>query len=263
MFGRDFDQRDMNGATQLAAVNQTFARRYWPNQNPLGRRFSFGDIYDAAHSYEVIGVVQDAKFANVREKIHATAYIPFVQKEGSPSSMHFAVKTYGDAAALIPAIRNLVHEMDPALPLNEMKTETQQIDEGLSSERMFAQLSSFFGLLALLLACIGLYGLLAYTVGQRIHEFGIRMALGAQRGNIFRVVLRSGMWLVAVGVAVGVGGALAATRMLRRYLFGIQPNDPWTLAGAALILIFVALLACWIPARRATKVDPMIALRYE
>jgi len=263
LLGRDFDQQDLDGPTRVATVNQAFAARFWPGQNPLGRRFCLGETYRASDSYEVIGVVQDAKFANVREKIHTTAYMPFTQDDSKPSSMHFAVKTYGEASGLIPAIRNIVRDMDPVLPLSEVKTEIQQIDESLSTQHMFAQLSTFFGLLALLLSSIGLYGLLAYTVGQRIHEFGIRMALGAQRSNILLMVFRSGMWLVLVGVTFGIGGALASTRILRKYLYGVQPNDPWTFVGAALVLIVVAVLACWIPARRATKVDPMIALRYE
>ena len=263
IYGRDFNESDMNGGARVATVNQTFARKYWPNQSPLGRRFNFGDIYEPANTYEVIGVVQDAKFASVREKIHATAYTPFVQKQKSPASMYFSVKSYGDASALIPPIRNLVHEMDPALPLYDVKTETQQIDERLSPEHMFARLSTFFGLLALLLASVGLYGLLAYAVSQRIHEFGIRMALGAQRGAILGMVIKSGMWLVAAGLLIGLAAALAATRMLRRYLYGVQPNDPWVFATAALILIIVALIACYIPARRATRVDPLVALRYE
>ena len=207
ILGRDFDQRDMDGTSRVATVNQTFARQYWPNQSPLGRRFNFGESYQPANSYELIGVVQDAKFANVRERIHATAYTPFVQKQKSPSSMYFSVKSYGDSSALIPPIRKVVHEMDPVIPLYDVKTETQHIEERLSSEQMFARLSTFFGLLALLLASIGLYGLLAYTVGQRIHEFGIRMALGAQHGNILSMVLRSGMWLVAAGIVIGAGGA--------------------------------------------------------
>jgi ABC-type antimicrobial peptide transport system permease subunit len=177
--------------------------------------------------------------------------------------MHFAVKTYGESSDLIPGIREIVREIDPALPLYDVKTETQQIEESLSTQRMFAQLSTFFGGLALLLASIGLYGLLAYSVGQRIHEFGIRMALGAQRGNILSMVFKRGTMLVTVGVVIGAAGALAATRLLKTYLYGVQPSDPWTLAGAALVLIVVALIACWIPARRATRVDPMIALRYE
>jgi predicted permease len=263
ILGRDFEQRDLQSTVRVATVNQAFVSKFWPNQNPLGHRFNFGPEYRPAESYEIVGVVQDAKFANVKEKIHATAYTPYSQERPIPSSMHFAVKTYGESSDLIPGIREIVREIDPALPLYDVKTETQQIEESLSTQHMFAQLSTFFGGLALLLASIGLYGLLAYSVGQRIHEFGIRMALGAQRGNILSMVFKSGTMLVTVGVVIGAAGALAATRLLKTYLYGVQPSDPWTLAGAALVLIVVALIACWIPARRATRVDPMIALRYE
>ena len=263
VLGRDFDQRDINSAAQAAVVNHAFAQRYWPNQNPLGRRFTFGDSFRPADSYEVIGVVQDGKFADVREKIRATVFYPFTQKRASLTFMHFAAKTSGDASASIPAIRRAVRAIDPTLPLYEVKTESQQIDESLSEEHTLASLSTFFAALALLLASIGLYGVLAYTVGQRTHEFGIRMALGAARGNILSLVMKSGLWLSGLGVMIGIGGALLSSGFLEKFLYGVKPKDPWTLLAAAVVLLAVALIACWIPARRATRVDPMIALRYE
>jgi macrolide transport system ATP-binding/permease protein len=263
VLGRDFNEHDMNGPAKTAVVNQTFAQRYWPNQNPVGRRFSFGYAFNAADSIEVIGVVQNAKFANVRETIRSTAYIPFTQGRSQSTTMRFEVKTPADASLFVPLIRNAVHKIDPLIPIFDVKTQTQQIDESLLQEHMFARLSTSFGLLALLVASVGLYGLLAYTVGQRTHEFGIRMALGASRGNILSIVLTGGLWLSGAGLVAGLGCALAFSRLLRKFLYGVQPDDLWTFVASALILIVVALLACWIPARRATRVDPMIALRYE
>jgi predicted permease len=263
VLGRDFNERDINAPAQTAVVNQTFAQRYWPNQNPIGRRFSFDYVYSAAYSFEVIGVVQNAKFANVREAIRSTAYIPFTQENTHLTTMHFEVRTPVDASIYVPLVRDAVHKMDPRIPIFDVKSETQQIDESLLQEHMFARLSTCFGLLALLVASVGLYGLLAYTVGQRMHEFGIRTALGASRGNILGLVLKGGLWLSGAGVMVGLGGALAFSRLLRKFLYGVQPDDPWSFVASALILIVVALFACWIPARRATRVDPMIALRYE
>jgi ABC-type antimicrobial peptide transport system permease subunit len=193
-------------------------------------------------------------------------YRPWLQTPGAISSMTFEVRTTGDPKAFVGAIRQAVREVEPNLPLNNIKTQIEQADETLSMERLFAKLMSLFGLLAQQLASIGLYGVLAYSVSRRTHEIGIRMALGANRGRMLTMILKQGMTLTLIGVALGLGGAYVLTRYLgtlNSMLFGVQPRDPLTFGVTAALLTIVALVACYVPARRATKVDPMVALRYE
>ena len=178
----------------------------------------------------------------------------------------FAVRTIGDPASLVGSIRQAVGEVDNNLPLSNVKTQIAQADETLVMERLFAKLLSFFGVLAQQLASFGLYGVLAYSVSQRTHEIGIRMALGADRGKVLKMILRQGMTLTLIGIALGLGGAYVLTKYLQSLtsmLFGVKPTDPLTYAVTAALLIAVSLIACFVPARRATKVDPMVALRYE
>ncbi len=177
--------------------------------------------------------------------------------------LNFELRTAGDPLALVPTVRRTVHDVDPDVPISDVRTQTQQIAETLMQERLLGRLSSFFGGLAVLLACVGLYGLMAYAVSQRTHEIGIRMALGAKKSDVLRMVVGNGLKLTLVGIAVGATGAFALTRFLSSLLYGINARDPLTFIAVSLILISVALLACYIPARRATKVDPMVAIRYE
>ena len=263
LLGRDVEKRDLSSPTRVAVVNESLARGFWPGQNPVGRRLSFGDRFNPEQAYEVIGVAQDAKFSGVREKLRPTAYFPYSQTPWRLGKLYFELRAAGDTAALIPAIRSAVRATDPNLPLFDVKTQAEQIDQSLLDERLFAKLSSFFGLLALLLSGTGLYGLLSYSVSQQTHDIGIRLALGAQPRDILRFVLKRALWTTGIGIVAGVGAALGLARFVRSFLFGIEPSDPWTLAGVALLLAGVALLACWIPARRATQVDPMVALRCE
>jgi ABC-type antimicrobial peptide transport system permease subunit len=175
----------------------------------------------------------------------------------------FEVRTAGDPKAMVPALRKLVEQHNSNLPLNEVITETEQIDVLLQQEHLVANLSSFFGVLALVLACVGLYGLLSYEVTRRTREIGIRMALGARRADLLRLVIKQGLVLALVGTAIGIAGAIATGRLLTTFLYGVKPSDPLTLTIVTLLLIAVAMVAAFIPARRATTVDPMIALRYE
>jgi ABC-type antimicrobial peptide transport system permease subunit len=211
---------------------------------------------------EVIGVVKDFKYTNLRDEIPEQAYVPYLS-DRHPGGMTVYVRTAMDPNQLIPTLRAKVRDLDPNLPVYAMRTTEVQINNSLSTERMIGSLSAVFGLLATLLAVIGLYGVMAYTVAQRTREVGIRMALGAARGNVIWMVMREVLFLVAIGVAAGVIAALALTRVVQSQLFGLTPHDPLTLAFATAALAFVACAAGYIPALRASRLDPMVALRYE
>ena len=264
LLGRTFTAQDDLKAPKVAIINRTFADKYFSGLNPIGQRFSM-DIA-RPDPIEIIGVVADAKYTSQRDEIPATMYRPWRQTPGAINSMIFEVRTATDPKAFVPAIRQAMHEVEPNLPLNNFKTQVEQADETLSMERLFAKLMSLFGVLAQQLASIGLYGVLAYSVSRRTHEIGIRMALGANRGRMLTMILRQGMTLTLIGVALGLAGAYVLTRYLgtlNGMLFGVGPRDPLTFGVTAALLIIVALIACFVPARRATKVDPMVALRYE
>ncbi|HUJ30679.1 MAG TPA: ABC transporter permease [Candidatus Acidoferrum sp.] len=272
--GRDFNASDYElaannqGTAPTSAptpviVNQAFVAKFLGKENALGKQFgqSAADETGPANpGFEIVGVVRDAKYNELRQDISPTMYTPHVSM---PMGASFEVRTAGDPQALIPAIRHVVGEINPNLPLRDVTTESIQIDRLLFQERLVARLSSFFGLLALVLACIGLYGLLSYEVARRTREIGIRMALGAQIGDVLRLVVKQGLALALVGAAVGVGVALAVTRYLTSMLYGVRANDPVTIVAVSLLLALVALAACYIPARRAARVDPIVALRYE
>jgi predicted permease len=264
VMGRNFTAHDDLKSPKVAIVNQTFARKYLTGVNPIGQTFSM-DIA-RPDPIEIVGVVKDAKYTSQRDEVPATMYRSWLQTPAQTSSMFFEVRTTGDPKSYVGAIRQAVREVEPNLPLNNIKTQIEQADETLSLERLFAKLMSLFGLLAQQLASIGLYGVLAYSVSRRTHEIGIRMALGANRSRMLTMILRQGMTLTLIGVALGLGGAYVLTKYLETLnsmLFGVQPRDPVTFAVAAGLLAVVAVIACFIPARRATKVDPMVALRYE
>jgi predicted permease len=270
--GRGFNASDYalaaanEGPTPSAAptpviVNQAFVAKYLGKENPLGKHFgeSAGDDESSKSAgYEIVGVVRDAKYNSLRQDISPTMYSP-----QSGSGATFEVRTAADPQALLPSIRHVVAQLNENMPLFQVTTESQQIDRLLFQERLVARLSAFFGLLALVLACIGLYGLLSYEVSRRTREIGIRMALGAQERDVLRLVVKQGLALAVVGAVVGIGVALGVTRYLTSMLYGVHANDPVTIGAVAVLLALVALAACYIPARRATRVDPMVALRYE
>src|SRR5215217_1316968 len=264
--GRTFGPQDDTSTPKVAVVNETFANNYFPNENAVGKRFTFDT--KKPDEIEIIGIARDAKYTSQRDEIPPTVYSSYRQ-ERPQSSATFEVRTTGDPSATIASVRSVVREIEPNLPVMNVKSQVEQADETLRMERLFAKLLTLFALLAQQLAAIGLFGVLAYTVSQRTHEIGIRMALGANRGNVLRMIVRQGMTLAVLGVILGLVGAYVLTKYLESWislskmLFGVKVSDPLTYAAIAVLLIVVALIACYIPARRATKVDPLVALRYE
>jgi predicted permease len=256
MTGRTLTHEDSQSKRDIAVVNRAFVKRFLDNRAPLGLHFGGEDPKSA--QYEIVGVVGDTKYAGLRDEIAPTAFIPL--KEGDA---HFALKTAINPQALLPGVRKVVSDVDNNLPLFDVRTQTERIERLLFNERLLARLATLFGLLALVLACIGLYGLLSYEVARRTREIGIRAALGAQNRDVLRLVGRQGLVLVALGIAFGTVAAMGVTRSLGRLLYGVQPSDPITFFGVCALLTIVGLAACYIPARRATRVDPMVALRYE
>jgi len=260
--GRTFDQQDSENSPKVAVINETMARLFFPNESPLGRRFRM-DGPDAKPENDriVVGVVRDAKYMALKERPWPAAYLPYSQEPGY--LWNFEVRYSGDAGSTAPAVRQVIHDVDPRLPVTGAGTLAEQVDRSVVDQRLTAQLSSFFGLVAVFLACIGIYGLMSYAVVHRTNEIGIRVALGAQQGQVLRLIMRQGLVLAASGVAVGIALALIFTRLLRSLLFGVQPFDPVTFIGVAFLLTLIALAACYLPARRAMRVDPVVALRYE
>jgi predicted permease len=265
--GRTLSAQDDARAPKVAVVNQAFADKFFPGENPLGKRFAFDP--KKPDEVEIVGLAKDAKYSSQREDTPPTIYVSWWQEPRSMLGATFEVRTAGDPTAAVAAVRKAVSEVDANLPLDEVKTQVEQADETLRMERLFARLMTLFGLLAQQLAAIGLYGVLAYAVAQRTQEIGIRMALGASRGQVLKMILRQGMALALVGVALGLAGAYVLTKYLESklnltdMLYGVKVNDPLTYGAVAALLTLVALVACYVPARRATKVDPMVALRYE
>jgi ABC-type antimicrobial peptide transport system permease subunit len=212
---------------------------------------------------EIIGVSGDARYANLREDLPATFYLSYRQQPKGEQSMTYEISSRLNEASIIPSLRSAIASVDKDLPLLDLRTQNEQIADTTKEERIFASLTSGFGILALVLACIGIYGIMAYTVARRTNEIGIRMALGAQAGRVLRMILREASWMAIVGVVVGLGAAVAMGRLITSMLYGLKPYDPLTLACAALLLVFVALAASLIPARRAASIDPIKALRHE
>ena len=264
LVGRSLGAQDDARAPKVAVVNQMFAQKYFPNDNVIGKRFSLDPTKPG--EIEIIGLAKDAKYTSQRDQIEPTAYTPWQQSLRSMRGSTIELRTQGDPANYVTAVREAVREVDSNLPVNDVQTQVDQANETLAMERLFAKLLSLFGVLAQLLAAVGLYGLMAYSVSQRTHEIGVRMALGATRGTVMKMVLQQGMLLTVIGVVVGLGGAYALTgylESLTTMLFGVEPRDPMTFVVIAVVLGLIALVACLVPARRATKVDPLVALRYE
>jgi ABC-type antimicrobial peptide transport system permease subunit len=263
--GRTLEARDREDAPLVAVANHAFVKKYLEGTTGLGRTFSFGR--KGENPVEIVGIANDAKYDRIRGDIQPTLYIPMRQNMQALSTAFFEVKTTREPLSIVPDARKAVAAVNPSLPLFEIKTQTQQIDQLLLPERMFATLTTFFGALALALVCVGLYGIISYGVAMRTTEIGVRMALGARSEDIVRMVLRETASLVSKGVAIGLPIAFAAGHfaagVVASLLFGLQPTDALSLGAATLVMVLIGSLAGVLPARRASSVAPMAALRCE
>ncbi|MGI8961708.1 MAG: FtsX-like permease family protein, partial [Bryobacteraceae bacterium] len=260
--GREFTERDTFGNPKVAIVNESFVKYFFRDRNPLGRHIGFGSPRSAKLDIEIVGVVKDVKAVDLKQKPSRQVWIPALQDE-HPSSLTFYTRTEGDPQTMARLARRTVHRIDATLPVYDMKTVENQIRETHYIDRLITMLSAAFGLLATLLAAVGLYGVMAFTVARRTRELGIRMALGAQRGSVVRLVMQEVFLLAGIGIGAALPLALGLGRFIESQLFGLKATDPSTLTAATLLLAAVALAAGYIPALRATRIDPMNALRWE
>jgi putative ABC transport system permease protein len=256
--GRDFNAHDVENSPRVVIVNEELARRYFAGQNAIGKWIRFGATNPQR---EIVGVVRNAKYRTLREQPLPFIYLPLGQEY--QAGMTMMVRTTADPAQLVSPLRNEMRALNKEVPVFAVQTMTDRIGGQLATERMIAVLLSIFGSVALLLAAIGVYGVMAYSVAQRSREIGIRMALGAERIDILRLVVGQGLTLVVIGTVIGLLLSLALTRVLTTQLFGISATDPVTFGVIMALMMIVGLFACYLPARRATKVDPLVALRYE
>jgi predicted permease len=261
--GRGFSDADNQTAPRVALLNETAVRFYFGDRKPLGAQVRFGRREPLSPPYEIVGVVKDARNRNLREADTRTIYLPVTQARDRLGRLTLAVRAEGRLTEFTSSISHELRAVGPDIMLTNIATLNERVDQSLLQERLVATLSLFFGLLALLLACIGLYGVMSYDVARRTNEIGIRMALGADAGRVVRLVLRETLLWVALGLTLGLGAALVTLRWLESLLFGLKPHDPLTVGLAALVLLAVAMVAGYLPARRAARIDPLVALRHE
>lgn len=257
--GRGFSDRDDDKAPKVVVINDAAARKYFPGENPIGRRF--GSSIEDSGQQEIVGVLRDVKYNSVRDTAPPTMYVPF--RQARTGGMMVEVRTAGDPVSTMGSIRDAVRRIDPNLPLMDMSTQTEQIERRFLQEKVFAQAYALFGGLAVVVAAIGLFGLMSYSVARRTNEIGIRMALGARRQDVLRLVLSESMVLVVAGVAIGLAIALAASRLVSTLLFGLAATDILSIAAAVIVMLVVSSIAGYLPARRASRVDPMVALHWD
>jgi predicted permease len=262
--GRDIEERDRGGAPAVAVVNERFARVNFADRNPLGQHLSIGDDEQGkSREMEIVGVARNTQYGGVKDKIRPVVYFPYDQGYPEPGEMVFELRTAGDPLAYAGAVREVARQADPRVPVADMQTQAAEIDGTISQEIMLARLCTAFAALALAIATVGLYGTVAYKVARRTSEIGIRMALGAQRGRLVWLVVHEVLMLAGIGIAVSIPTALGASKLVESFLFGVKRNDPWALAIAVAILLAAALGAAYLPARKASSIDPMVALRHE
>ncbi len=257
--GRGLTERDDDKAPKVAVINETAARKYFPNENPIGRRF--GSSVETSGQTEIVGILRDVKYNRIREAAPPTMYVPY--RQGRVGGAVFEIRTAAAPGTVMGSLREAVRQVDSNLPLTDVSTQIEQVEKRFAQEKVFAQAYTLFGALALLIASVGLFGLMSYSVSRRTNEIGIRMALGAQREHVLGQVMRESMTLVAVGVVLGVAAALAGSQFITTLLFGLAATDAPTMVVAVAVMVTVSAIAGYLPARRASKVDPMVALRYE
>lgn len=245
----------------MVIVNAALVRRYFPGEDPIGKRIKFSEPTEESAWQTIIGVVGDGKQDSLRAEVEPEIYQSHLQR--AQDNMTLVVRAVTDPQTLISAVREQIRALDPNLPIYDIKTMQAVMDESVARERFIALLLMVFAALALTLAAIGIYGVISYSVAQRTQEIGIRLALGAQRRDVLKLIISQGTTLTLIGISLGLAAALALTRFLSSLLFSVSATDPVTFVVIAVLLMLVALLACYLPARRATKVDPMVALRYE
>jgi putative ABC transport system permease protein len=261
--GRTFTERDTDGAPSALMVNQELADRVFPNENAVGRRVTFGSVDENRQPiwWEIVGVAANVRSLELREEPPSEVYFSHLQNPFA--GMSLVIRSSVEPESLSAAVRQVVAEVDKTVPVSNVQTMDHIVSESITQPRFNLFLLALFSTVAMLLSAAGIYGVTAYTVTQRTHEFGIRLALGAQVGDVLRMILRQGLAVIGVGLVIGLISAFLLMRLLRSLLFGVGENDPLTFIAITIVLLLVALVACYIPARRATKVDPLIALRYE
>jgi putative ABC transport system permease protein len=259
--GRTFTERDRAGAKLVAIINQSAARKFWPDEDPIGKEIWVGVGWEQNDYGEIVGIVGDVKYGKVEEAFEPQIYLPYTQPT-EPASF-VMVRTASEPTQIVSGVRREILSLDKNVPIFDVRTMEDRGADATSRTRFSALLLGIFSSLALVLAAVGIYGVMAYAVSGRTHEIGVRMALGAQPRNVFGLVMRDGMIVTLAGVALGLAGAFAATRVLGSQLYGVGTTDALTFGAVSLLLAAVALVASYIPARRAMKVDPMVALRYE
>jgi predicted permease len=259
LVGRPLNRFDRAQSQPVVVVNRQFAEEFFPNGDPLGKTFRTGN-----RLVQIVGISGNTRYDRLRTPFPPTFYLPYLQEQPDEiAAMTFEVRTAAKEGTIVSAIRDAVRSIDKDLPVFDVRTQNEQIDAALSQERLFGALTSAFAALALVLACIGIYGIMANSVAWRTNEIGIRIALGAERQRVLMMILREVALLAVIGAVTGVLAAAGLTRYIQSMLFGVQPIDPVTIAGAVLPMILVALLAGWLPARRASRLEPMTALRHE
>jgi len=247
----------------VTVVNEVFAKKYFGSENPLGRRIGLGGDAAKFDEFEIVGVAKTARYNSLKQDIPPIAYLPYTQNLRVLNQVVFELRTATDPLGFVGAVRQIVHEVGPRVPVYNVITQSAQIDQTIGQERTFAQLCTCFAGLALVIASMGLYGTMAYAVARRTNEIGVRMALGAATGDVIRMVLRDSLWMVGTGMLIGLPCAYAIGKVMETALFGLSPLDPRTTALSFFALLATALLAAWLPARRAARIDPMTALREE
>jgi macrolide transport system ATP-binding/permease protein len=262
--GRDIDERDRPDSQPVAIVSEFFAKVNFPGENPMGQHVALLPRPGRPpREWEIVGIAKDVRYGGLKDKARPVMYITYNQGFPYPQRMTYELRTAGDPLVYANTVREIVHQADSLVPLASVRSQVQEIDRTINQEIVFAELCTAFAILALVIACVGLYGTVSYNVARRTAEIGIRMALGAQRARVIRMILAQVFVLAAIGLAIGVPAALGSSKLLASFLFGLKPNDPLAITAAALILLVAAIIAGYVPARRASRIDPMAALRHE